>query len=251
VVGRGGCGDDYAKAQSLGPCTYSYKYVNLYEFVQAEKMKKNGYAVLIADVIGSSKRQDLRALLGQRLAAASRAHVEAKFTRLPYSITAGDEFQTIVSSYAEIPELIIDLRARLRPLRLRVGIGFGKVPGRIQSPVNRLGGEAFQYARKALEGTKGGAGNKFEVLTAFASQDAVFDSIANLIYALHDTLVLRITKKQWETIEVFRQQGRLENTAKALRLDDSTVSRNLKRGYFWQLQQTVAGMKILLEDRFS
>ena len=113
-----------------------------------------------------------------------------------------------------------------------MGIGFGTVPGRIQPPVNRLGGEAFLFARRALERIKGSAGSKFDVLTAFQSRDKVFDSTANLIYALHDTLVLRITEKQWETIEVFRARRRLEDAAKTLGLDNSTVSRNLKRGYF-------------------
>ncbi len=214
-------------------------------------MKTNCYAVLLADVVGSSARQDLRRLLGQRLAKASRAHAKAKFIRLPYSVTAGDEFQTVVTTYSRIPELIIDLRTRLRPLRLRLGIGFGVIPGRIQSPVNRMGGEAFQFARKALERIKGSAGNKFEVLTAFQSRDQVFDATANLIYALHDTLVLRITEKQWETIEVFRSRRRLEDAAKELGLDNSTVSRNLKRGYFWQMEETIEGMKIVIEKHFG
>jgi hypothetical protein len=214
-------------------------------------MNTNCYAVLIADVIGSSARQDLRAVLGQRLALASRAHTKGKFIRLPYSVTAGDEFQTIAMEYSCIPELIMDLRTRLRPLRLRMGIGFGTVPGRIQSPVNRLGGEAFLFARRALERIKGSAGSKFAVLTAFQSRDKVFDSTANLIYALHDTLVLRITEKQWETIEVFRARRRLEDAAKTLGLDNSTVSRNLKRGYFWQMEETIAGMKIVIEEHFG
>jgi hypothetical protein len=214
-------------------------------------MKTNCYGVLIADVIGSSARRDLRAVLGRRLALASRAHIKGKFIRLPYSVTAGDEFQTIVTAYSRVPELIIDLRTRLRPLRLRMGIGFGVVPGRIQKPVNRLGGEAFQFARKALQRIKGSAGSKFDVLTGFQSRDKVFDSTANLIYALHDTLVLRITEKQWETIEVFRARRRLEDAAKALGLDNSTVSRNLKRGYFWQMEETIAGMKVVIEEHFG
>ncbi|MFY9802525.1 MAG: SatD family protein [Candidatus Acidiferrales bacterium] len=214
-------------------------------------MKKNCYAVLIADVVGSSARRNLRGMLGQRLAAASRAHAKAKLIRLPYSVTAGDEFQTIVSAYARIPELIMDLRIRLRPLQLRIGVGFGTVPGRIQSPVNRLGGEAFQFARKALERIKGSAGNKFEVLTAFESRDKAFNSTANLIYALHDTLVLRITEKQWETIEVFRNRRRLEDAAQELGLDNSTVSRNLKRGYFWQMEDTAEEMKAVIKEHFG
>jgi hypothetical protein len=214
-------------------------------------MPQDRYAVLIADVVGSRTRRDLRALLGQRLDAASRAHSRGKFIRLPYAITAGDEFQTIVRSCAGVSELIFDLRERMWPLRLRVGIGIGTVPGRLRAPVNRLGGEAFQFARTALEGVKRGEGNKVKVLTGFKTQDAAFDSTANLIYALQDTLLLKITEKQWETIAVFRKQRRLQATAKAMGLDMSTVSRNLKRGYFWQVEQTMKGMRVLLEERWG
>ena len=214
-------------------------------------MAKSQHVVLIADVVGSRTRRNLRALLGQRLELASRAHLRAKWIGLPYAVTAGDEFQTIVRSYDRLPELIFDLRARLWPLQLRMGIGIGSVPGRLRAPVNRMGGEAFQRARAALEGIKKNAGNKFRVLTAFATNDAVFDSTANLIYALQDTLLRKITEKQWETILVFRQKRRLEAAARALRLDASTVSRNLKRGYFWQVEETMAGMKALLKDRWG
>jgi hypothetical protein len=214
-------------------------------------MAERGYAVLIADVVGSRARQNLRALLGQRLELASRAHLRGRYIRLPYAITAGDEFQTIVRSYARLPELIFDLRERVWPLRLRVGIGIGGVPGRLRGPVNRLGGEAFQFARTALEGVKRGEGNKFKVLTGFKTKDAVFDSTANLIYALQDTLLLKITEKQWETIAVFRKKRRLQTTAKAMRLDMSTVSRNLKRGYFWQVEETMKGMRLLMEERWG
>jgi hypothetical protein len=214
-------------------------------------MKRDWYAVLVADVVGSRIRRDLRALLGQRLEAASRAHLRGKFIRLPYAITAGDEFQTIVGSCARVPELIFDLRELMRPLRLRVGIGIGRVPGRVRGPVNRLGGEAFQFARTALEGVKRGEGNKIKVLTGFKTKDAVFDSTANLIYALQDTLLMKVTEKQWETITVFRKKRRLQATAKAMRLDMSTVSRNLKRGYFWQAEQVMKGMGLLMEERWE
>jgi hypothetical protein len=214
-------------------------------------MKQDRCAVLIADVVGSRARPNLRALLGQRLERASRAHLRGKYIRLPYAITAGDEFQTIARSCAQLPELIFDLRERMWPLRLRMGIGIGTVPGRLRAPVNRLGGEAFQFARTALEGVKRGDGNKVKVLTRFKTQDAVFDSTTNLIYALQDTLLLKITEKQWETIAVFRKKRRLQATAQVMRLDMSTVSRNLKRGYFWQVEQAMKGMRILLEQRWG
>jgi SatD family (SatD) len=207
-------------------------------------MNTKRYAVLIADVIGSSARKDLRAMLAKRLEVATRAHMGTRI-RLPYAITAGDEFQSVLAAKVNIPELIFDLRLKMRPLRLRIGIGFGEVPGRMQRPVNRMSGEAFQRARAALEGIKEGR-SKYDVLTAFESDNEIFDSAANLIYALHDTLLLKITNKQWDTIQVFRAKRRLGSAARILKLNQSTVSRNLKRGYFWQVERTIAGMDRLI-----
>jgi len=206
-------------------------------------------AVLIADVVKSSSLHELRLLLGHKLIAASREHLKRKWIRLPYSVTAGDEFQTIGLSQENIPELILDLRIRLLPLNLRIGVGFGAVPVRVEPPVNRMGGPAFVLARAALESLKRKAGHKFNVLTAFRSKNSMFDSTVNLIYGLHDTLLLRITDKQWETIKIFRAKRRLDTAARALNVDNSTVSRNLQRGHFWQLEQTVAGMQALIRSK--
>jgi hypothetical protein len=76
----------------------------------------------------------------------------------------------------------------------------------------------------------------------------VFDSTANLIHGLHDTVPLRITDKQWETIKTFQAKRRLDTAAWALGVDDSTVSRNLQRGHFWQMEQTVEGMQALIRS---
>jgi hypothetical protein len=203
-------------------------------------------AVLIADVVKSSAREELRGLLGAGIAKASREHLKRKWIRLPYSVTAGDEFQTISISPESIPEAILDLRVMLQPLQLRIGIGFGPPPKRIRPPVNRLSGQPFVLARTALENLKHKNDYRFEVLTSFRSKNPVFDSTANLIYGLQDTLLLRITSKQWENIGTFRKWRRLDTSAKALDVDASTVWRNLRRGHYWQLEESIAGMRTLI-----
>ncbi len=208
------------------------------------------YGVLIADVLESRARADIRSLLGRKLAAVSKRHLRRNLIHLPYSVTAGDEFQTVTRDLPSIPAVILDLRRALRPLSLRIGVGFGRISDRIQPPVNRLGGEAFQRARRAIENIKTSSLFKFDVLTAFESRNAGFNSTINLIYGLHDTLVLKITEKQWETIEEFLDTPTLEQTAKRLKLDASTVSRNLKRGYYWQLSKTVKVAGSLIERTF-
>jgi hypothetical protein len=214
-------------------------------------MPSSIHAVLIADVMKSSTRTDIRGLLGKRLVAVSKHHLRQKLIRLPYSITAGDEFQTIASAPSLVPAIILDLRKALRPLSLRIGIGLGSINDRIQPPVNRLGGEAFQSARKAIEGIKSHDLFKFEVLTSFNSANENFNEIINLIYGLHDTLVLKIKQKQWKTIEEFQDRPALERTAKHLERDISTVSRSLKRGYYWQLSETVKVAESLIKRSFS
>jgi SatD family protein len=209
------------------------------------------YAVVVADVMASSVRKDVRTLLGKKLAAVSEKHLRQKLIRLPYSVTAGDEFQTITGKLSSLPALLLDLRAALQPLPLRVGVGIGDVANRIQPPVNRLTGEAFQFARRAIESVKANSLFKFEVLTAFASHNEPFNQTINLIYGLHDTLMFQITAKQWQATRQFLEQPALEHVAKRLKLDVSTVSRNLKRGYYWQLAETVKVAGAFIERAFS
>ncbi|MBS1842414.1 MAG: hypothetical protein JSS69_10150 [Acidobacteria bacterium] len=213
-------------------------------------MRQTTCAVLIADVVGSRVRKNLRHSLAHTLARASRKHLQEKLVLLPYAVTAGDEFQTIAFRPSAIPRILLDLRALFHPLSLRVGIGIGGVPGSIRPPVNRLTGEAFQSARTAIDRVKGGNLFKFETLTAVTSPDPAFDEAVNLLYGLNDTLVRKVTPKQWETIRAILQYPALERSARHLRLDISTVSRNLKRGYYWQQSETVKVAEKLFSRAF-
>jgi hypothetical protein len=219
----------------------------LLEFIMASTI----HAVLIADVMASSSRKNLRELLGKKLAGIATRHLRRGRIDLPYSVTAGDEFQTITRNLAAIPSILLELRAALRPLSLRIGVGFGRINGRVQAPVNRLGGEAFQSARKAIESVKAGSLFKFEVLTAFHTSKQPFNEAINLIYGLQDTLVLKVTEKQWQAIEEFLANPSLERSSRHLKLDPSTVSRNLKRGYYWQVSETVKVAESLIKRTFS
>ena len=103
------------------------------------------YAVVVADVMASSTRKDVRTLLGKKLAAVSEKQLRQKLIRLPYSVTAGDEFQTITGELSSLPALLLDLRAALQPLPLRVGVGIGDVANRV------LDAEAeFSFVRARL-----------------------------------------------------------------------------------------------------
>ncbi len=206
------------------------------------------WGVLIADVIGSSLRSNLRPVLSAKLRVAALAHQD--LLRLPYAVTAGDEFQTLTAQLDGLPWLVFDLRRRLRPLELRIGIGIGPVTKPLRPPVNELGGLAFQWAREAIVKTKDGRAHKFEVRTAFRSANSEFDRVANLVYGLHDTLIQDLTEKQWQAIDAYIAKKRVDLAARALRVSVSTASRSLKRGHFWQIEETIDIMKKVIGATF-
>jgi hypothetical protein len=215
--------------------------------------EKKRYAVLIADVVSSTDLAGrLRPLLAARLRTLSRIHTAARRIRLPYEITAGDEFQTLASAPREVPILIFELRRVCHPLLLRIGVGLGEISGRVEIPVNRMTGEAFVMARAALQSIHSSKVHRFEVLTAFCAKEPGFEAVANTLYGLHDTLVRNISKKQWETINTYYLKAqRVDLTARSLGVHTSTVSRNLKRGYLRQMQETVITMTKLIDSHFS
>jgi hypothetical protein len=207
------------------------------------------WGVIVSDVVGSSRSHDLRSVLGAKLRIATLAHLEEKRIRLPYAVTAGDEFQTVANDLRQIPGLLFDLRRRMRPLQLRIGIGIGRISGQLRPPVNQLGGQAFEFARTAIGETKEGRLHSGRV-TRFRSQNEEFDLVANLIYNLHDALVGNLSEKQWRTVDAYLAKGRVDLAAKALRINASTASRNLSRSHLWQTLEMMDSMKKIIGSHF-
>ena len=207
------------------------------------------WGVLVADVIDSGRTKGLRSALSSRLRIATLAHLQEKRVRLPYAVTAGDEFQTVATELHEIPGLLYDLRRRMRPLKLRIGIGIGEIPGKLRPPVNQLGGPAFELARRAIQEAK--ETRHAEIRTRFRSENERLDLILNLIYSLHDALVGDLSEKQWKTVDAYLAKKRVDLAAKALGINASTVSRNLRRSHLRQSLDTIETAKKLIASSFS
>jgi hypothetical protein len=213
-------------------------------------MPEKLWGVIVSDVVSSSRTQDLRSMLSAGLRRVTAAHLEEKRIRLPYAVTAGDEFQTVVSDLRQIPGLLFDLRRRMRPLRLRIGIGIGRISGPLRPPVNQLGGQAFEFARTAIGVTKEGRLHSGKV-TRFHSENEEFDLVANLVYNLHDALVGHLSEKQWRTVDAYLAKGRVDLAARVLRINASTASRNLSRSHLWQTLEMIDSMKKIIESHFQ
>ncbi len=209
------------------------------------------YAVVTADVIGSRNIEAFRKRRDAKLRPLTRLHLGKKLILSDYAVTAWDEFQAVLYSPPAIPSVVLDLRRNFYPMQLWIAIGLGSVSEPRKKPVNQFaGGEAFERARLAADHLKTDKSGKYRTLTGFVSGDDTFDLIANTIYRLHDTLLQDVSAKQWETMLAQVNTGNQELAAKKLGVNVSTVSRNLRRAHFWQMEETCKAMEGIIRSYF-
>lgn len=208
------------------------------------------HAVITADVVGSRRIESFPPKRDRKLEEISRLHLGEKRIVSPYTVTTWDEFQVVLRKPEFAPRAILDLRRLFFPMRLWIAVGIGPASGVHKTPINlRAGGEAFERARAAADTLKSGAA-KYSVLTRFESGNSLFDTVANTIYGLQDSLLDGTTAKQWAAINARLETSRQELAAQRLKVDISTVSRNLKRGYYWQLVETAEAMEQIVRAYF-
>jgi hypothetical protein len=207
--------------------------------------------VLTADIVGSQHITDLPRRRDAVLKPLSRRHLEDGRVLSRYTVTAWDEFQNVLSRPQELADVVWDLRLAFRPhIELKIGVGIGSIdtlPGP-DTPLNEeSGGEAFLRARQASDHLVQSRG-KYPLRTAIRSGDTDLDRTLNLIYLLMDSLLSNLSDRQWETIAAYVETGLQDKAAERLKVGTSTVSRNLQRGFFWQLEDARLEIRRLLEE---
>lgn len=212
------------------------------------------HCVILADVVASRSIDEFRSIRDDRLTRLSTDHRGRGLVATDYAVTSWDEFQNVVDRPAHLPRVIWDLRCAFHPLSLWIGVGFGTIEEmpRNGEPLNvGATGEAFERARQAMDHLKDRGAAKYPLLTAFAGADPLPVEMLEVAYRLHDTLIRKITDRQWETILVQRETQSSTETARRLEIDESTVSRNLRRGSWWQIQDTLDRLPKILEKLYK
>lgn len=207
--------------------------------------------VLLVDVADAPSLPDFPAGRDRRLRALSHRHVGQGWIAADYALTAGDRFQAVLWNAANLPDVLLDIRRVFAPWEVYIAVGCGPVAGwRSRRPEDEaLSGAGVERARQAMDRLKSARGEKFRRLTRCDTGDPGLDGVLNLVYALHDSLVQQTTERQWQTISSALSLESQEDAAAELGVQPSTVTRNLKRGHYWQMRETARELSRLLAAR--
>lgn len=185
--------------------------------------------VLLADVRGSRKTRDRRALarkLRVGLRRLNAAHSAAMLA--PFEIQKGvDEFAALLRPGHDVGSTLVDLWSELHPARVRHAVVRGAldvVPRGAPKSVRLFDGPAFHQAAQLLDsGVREGL--VALRLTGHVERDAVLEALANALY-LH---VQAWTPRQLEIVRAYRALGSQEAVARRMRITQPTVSAALGR----------------------
>jgi hypothetical protein len=207
-------------------------------------------AVLLVDVAGSSAVPEFRDGRDRKIQRLTKLHREKDWVAADYTVTAWDEFQSVLWNVDRLPHVLLDIRQVFAPWEVYIAVGCGLVFGwHSPKPINEaLSGEGFERARAAMDALKSSKGDKYRRLSQFRTGDEDRDLLLNLIYGLHDSLVQQVTERQWETIGAALELNNQEDVASKLGVQPSTVTRNLKRGHYWQMRETASLVSALLAE---
>lgn len=193
------------------------------------------YLALIADVIDSKMVQE-RFNLQKQLEKALRKMNElfGDYLASCFTLTLGDEFQTLLKVDAPVFQIIDTLRSELSPTQLRFGIGLGEIATAID-PLQSIGadGPAYWNARAAINlvHQKNDYGN---TQIYFSSGNDSKDLLVNALIASGEAIrsgwrgsqeeILLDLIKRFVYSENFSQQ----DLAQSLDINPSALSKRLK-----------------------
>lgn len=155
------------------------------------------YAVIVADIKDSKKmeereRHEWQLFLRSAIVQVNenwQDSIEAKFM-----ITKGDEFQGVVHKIPNVQSIMIEFERLLTPLKLRFGIGIGRIQKMGANIPIEMDGPAFHRANLALNNTK-----KQRCSIQLQSTDPQVDKYINTLYSL-----ICAIKKDWKPLNINR-----------------------------------------------
>ena len=211
------------------------------------------YSVINIDIIGSRKiknREEVQARIIENIKL-----INNKFKSIlccPINITLGDEWQVVLDDISKSYEIINMFQQILRKekIQLYAGIGIGTISTKLYEDTRLMDGEAFIFARQALNiiKQKNRFYNKFlnskknnvyfnGVLLFDRKSRVTLNSMINVTIENNEVLKSQITEKQYMMIELYDRAGSYNNVIYKRRdISKSNISKKLNDSNYFVIK---------------
>lgn len=220
-----------------------------------ERDTKLKYIALIGDIMNSkeiSNRFDIQEKLKYVLKKVNviyTTNIACKFI-----ITLGDEFQGLLSCGENVLDIIEYIQQEMYPVKIRFGIGIGKISTDIDSQ-KALGadGPCYYKAREAIENVKKEE-QKSKTHASYINIQIENDTedlskLLNTVLSLISILKDNWTNQQRETIKTIKYCGGNQvKCAKKLNIAQSSVQRRLSNGNYYSYKKAIDTLNLALKE---
>jgi len=182
---------------------------------------------VIADLIRSrryspAERASIQQRINTVLEQLNEQYRESVLAR--FLITAGDEFQGLLSNASVLADMIWDIEADLRQADFRVGVGCGFLSTPLQDRTVDMDGPVWYAARDAVGLAKSSRRQGGVFLGFGQGEDAVLNGFARLLRELRG----QWTARQFEVIQLLRQGKSQVEVAEVMGVSKQAVSKHAK-----------------------
>ena len=203
------------------------------------------FVVLTGDIVASGRVRDREGLLERLVEAMGFLTGRlSPWVLSPFRVVRGDEFQGLLSALFPVPMALLELKVRLRPFRVRVGVGQGELSTRVMEDVSLMDGEAFRRAAEALRIAKA---ERREVV--FRTGMGQVDEVAGMLYPLMEALWGRWRDELWRRFGLLLEGRGLKEIAREVGVSYQAVHRDFQRGGVMRVLEATRGFERWLEGQ--
>lgn len=217
---------------------------------------KNIYVAIIGDIIDSRKinnRNEVQQKLKDVLSEINQSYDE--IIAANFMISLGDEFQGLICQQEKVFDIINDIEMNMFPIKIRFGIGVGKIDTDIlKHNTLEIAGPAYYNARKSISILNERKKSYEKILTnaiidsgdQFKTQDELINSILSLIY---------ISKSKWKknyvnVIKLYIKNNYNQyDAARILGVQQPAISKTLNNSNFYTINHSYKVLKNTMKER--
>ena len=203
------------------------------------------YIAVIGDIKGS-KQSSVRSELQKQLKTVL-ADINMQYNKdiaSKFVITLGDEFQGLLKYGGHIMDILETIELRMHPVRIRFGIGSGKITTEI-NPEMSLGadGPAYYNAREAITRLKEKEKKSKAALSdtiILLEDDEQTEQLLNSLFSLLTVVKQGWTERQLEVIrDYLEHRDNQLGVARRLGITQSSVQKSLSNASFYSYKEAV------------